>query len=140
MAAAGSPTAALIRHVTGVSPTLFRPPYGKYNAAVIRAAADLGYRIVVWSVDSLDWESLTAERILSNVTPGIKPGAIILMHSASGGPTEVLTGTVQALPRIIERARAAGLRPVTVSELLAAGSAAAGLPPPRHARLSATAW
>jgi len=112
-------TDAIIRQWAGVEPRLFRPPYGKYNDTVLQVAKDLGYQVILWSTDSLDWESLTADQIVRNAAPGIAPGGIILMHSASGGPQEVLTGTIRALPRIIRNARNQGLRLVTVSEMLA---------------------
>jgi peptidoglycan-N-acetylglucosamine deacetylase len=35
---------------------LFRPPYGDHNAVVDRAVASLGYRLVTWNVDTLDWD------------------------------------------------------------------------------------
>jgi peptidoglycan/xylan/chitin deacetylase (PgdA/CDA1 family) len=35
---------------------VFRPPYGSHNAKVDRVAARLGYRVVLWSVDTLDWD------------------------------------------------------------------------------------
>jgi peptidoglycan-N-acetylglucosamine deacetylase len=34
---------------------LFRPPYGAHNAAVDDVVADLGYRLVIWNVDTVDW-------------------------------------------------------------------------------------
>jgi peptidoglycan-N-acetylglucosamine deacetylase len=34
---------------------LFRPPYGAHNALVDDVAADLGYRLVIWNVDTVDW-------------------------------------------------------------------------------------
>jgi peptidoglycan-N-acetylglucosamine deacetylase len=34
---------------------LFRPPYGAHNAAVDQVVADLGYRLVIWNVDTVDW-------------------------------------------------------------------------------------
>ncbi len=34
---------------------LFRPPYGARNATVDRVVRDLGYRLVFWNVDTLDW-------------------------------------------------------------------------------------
>ncbi len=36
---------------------LFRPPYGAHNAAVDDVAADLGYRLVLWNVDTVDWSA-----------------------------------------------------------------------------------
>ncbi len=45
------------------------------------------------------------------------PGSIILQHCA-GGAKEDLSGTVKALPKLIDRFRADGYSLVTVPELL----------------------
>ena len=34
---------------------LFRPPYGAHNALVDDVVAELGYRLVMWNVDTIDW-------------------------------------------------------------------------------------
>lgn len=36
---------------------IMRPPYGAHDALVDRTIAELGYRQVLWSVDTLDWSS-----------------------------------------------------------------------------------
>jgi peptidoglycan/xylan/chitin deacetylase (PgdA/CDA1 family) len=36
---------------------LFRPPYGAHNALVDEVVAELGYRLVLWNVDTLDWSA-----------------------------------------------------------------------------------
>ena len=36
---------------------LLRPPYGAHNAVVDQVAHDMGYRIVLWNVDTLDWHA-----------------------------------------------------------------------------------
>lgn len=35
---------------------VFRPPYGAHDARVDRIVRELGYEIMLWSVDSLDWD------------------------------------------------------------------------------------
>jgi peptidoglycan/xylan/chitin deacetylase (PgdA/CDA1 family) len=40
-----------------VSGKLLRPPYGAHNATVDAIAAELGYRLKFWSVDTLDWNA-----------------------------------------------------------------------------------
>lgn len=110
-------TDEIIERVTGRRPLTFRPPYGKHSPAVVDAARKLGYRIVLWDVDSLDWESLIKDQIVENVVPKVQPGAIVLFHSAAGGPGEDLSGMVQALPHIIDRIRDRKLKPVLVSEM-----------------------
>jgi peptidoglycan/xylan/chitin deacetylase (PgdA/CDA1 family) len=41
----------------GTNDKIFRPPYGDYNATVGRIVRELGYRLVFWNVDTLDWSS-----------------------------------------------------------------------------------
>ena len=53
-----------VEKLTGVRPTLFRPPYGDYNNTVLEAAKACGYTSVQWSVDSLDWKDYGAEDIV----------------------------------------------------------------------------
>jgi peptidoglycan/xylan/chitin deacetylase (PgdA/CDA1 family) len=35
---------------------ILRPPYGKHNSLVDQVAQELGYRLVLWNVDSRDWD------------------------------------------------------------------------------------
>ncbi|MVB11317.1 Polysaccharide deacetylase [Caprobacter fermentans] len=43
-----------IKAVTGVSPILFRPPYGDYNNAVVKSTQDLNMYPVQWDVEPYD--------------------------------------------------------------------------------------
>lgn len=106
-----------IAQVAGVRPRFFRPPYGALNDEVIQTATRLGFRILYWDVDSLDWSGLTAPQVVTNVMSHMHPGAIVLMHSA-GGRGEDLSDTVGALPILIRTLRDEGYELVTVPELL----------------------
>ncbi len=94
----------------------FRPPYGAISPSLVEEAGNLGYRVALWSVDSLDWRGLPKDRVVSNVVPLVAPGSVVLQHSA-GGPGEDLSGSVQALPEIIDTLRASGYRFVTLAEM-----------------------
>lgn len=107
----------LIRRVTGVDTKLFRPPYGALDPQSTETIGQEGYKIILWDVDSLDWRSLTADTIIQNVMGAVRPGSIILFHSA-GDPRQDLTGTVEALPVIIRELKNKGYRFLTVPELL----------------------
>jgi peptidoglycan/xylan/chitin deacetylase (PgdA/CDA1 family) len=97
---------------------LFRPPYSDLDVENVRTLAAEGYRIVLWTVDSQDWRSLTRHQIINKVLPRVRNGSIILMHCA-GGPGQELSGTVRALPELIARLRARGYQFVTIPDLLA---------------------
>jgi peptidoglycan/xylan/chitin deacetylase (PgdA/CDA1 family) len=110
-------TDELIRKFTGYTPSFVRPPYGNITEEQIKWLASQKRKIVGWNVDSLDWKSLSRDEVATNILAHVKPGAIILQHSA-GGTGEDLTGTVEALPEVIRKLRADGVEFVTVARLL----------------------
>ncbi|SER96106.1 polysaccharide deacetylase family protein [Salipaludibacillus aurantiacus] len=98
-------------------PDLFRPPYGKLTRADEDFLQEKGFRIVMWSVDTLDWTGLSGDEIFNRVKNNIKPGGIILQHNIDVNPG-MLDGTVEALPRIIDELQKQGYTFVTVQTLL----------------------
>lgn len=101
----------LLAEVIGTEPAkLFAPPYGEFNDQIVAVAGNLGYRTIMWTIDTIDWQRPAPEVIIRRVVDKIKPGAIILMH-----PT---VPTVQALGQIIQTLQGQGYSLVTVSELL----------------------
>lgn len=93
---------------------LLRPPYGSYDAKVAAAAAAVGHRLVLWTVDTLDWKTRDADAILANVKSQTKPGGIILMHDGGLDRSQ----TVAAIPRVVDWLFANGYSLTTVSRLL----------------------
>lgn len=104
---------ALIKEVTGVDVTLVRPPNGHYSQKSLKATDELGYKTIIWNVDSLDWKNPGRDVIVDRVMKRIKPGAIILMH-ASDTPVQ----TAEALPILLQKIKAEGYQIITVGELL----------------------
>jgi peptidoglycan/xylan/chitin deacetylase (PgdA/CDA1 family) len=98
----------------GPRPLLFRPPYGSYDATTMRELRALNLLMVLWSVDTDDYQQPGVPVIVQRALAGARPGAIILMHDAGGTRTQ----TVAALPTIIRDLRARGFHLVTVPELL----------------------
>ncbi len=47
-----------IKAITNQEVTLYRTPYGEYNNTVIKAANDLKYYTIQWSLDTLDYTGL----------------------------------------------------------------------------------
>ncbi len=105
-----------IKEVTGVSPNLIRTPNGAWNDMVLSVADELGYNVIQWSADSLDWKKPGVDAIVNRVMDKVQPGAIILMHAS-----DTCMQTPEALPRVIEGLKEKGYTLVTVSELLKRG-------------------
>ncbi|MBJ8055420.1 polysaccharide deacetylase family protein [Bacillus cereus] len=97
--------------------TLFRPPYGEFTNADLNFISELGYKLIMWSVDTLDWTGLSAEEIIAIVRQDLSPGAIVLQHSLKMSPG-ILDGTVKALPILIDELIAKGYEFVTIDRLL----------------------
>jgi peptidoglycan-N-acetylglucosamine deacetylase len=111
----------------GPRPDLFRPPYGSFDATTMRELRSLHLLMVLWSVDTGDYQQPGVEAIVERALAGAEPGAIILMHDGGGDRAQ----TVAALPAIIRGLHARGLEPVTVPQLLRDDPPAPGQPLPR---------
>jgi len=97
-----------IRNATGEAPKLLRPPYGSYKTSTVRS--NVGKPIIMWSVDTRDWETRSASKTLASVKRNAKDGAIILMH-------DIHKSTANAAESIVKYLTQQGYQLVTVSEL-----------------------
>lgn len=101
-----------IEKITGVRPTLHRPPYGDYDNALIESVESLNMHTIQWSVDSLDWkDSATADSICRRVTSKVCPGSIVLFHNDADH-------TPEALPTILKCLKDDGYEFVFISDLI----------------------
>ena len=104
-------TNRLIEELTGVQPTLFRPPYGDYDRFVSAMALGEGCATVMWTNDAKDWvEGATVNSIYRNIIRNPAPGNIILAHILNHD-------TVEALDKAITYFKKQGYRLGTVSAL-----------------------
>lgn len=103
----------ILTEVTGKSPQLIRLPNGDFDKKVLKTAHDLGYKVIQWDTDSLDWKAANAKEIVAQVTSKAHPGDIILMHASDSAKYNQ-----EALPSIIDELRSQGYEFVSVSELL----------------------
>ena len=104
-----------IEAVTGVRPTLIRPPYGEYDNHVITSIRAIGMEPIEWDVDSLDWKDLPADQITQRVVSKVCPGSIVLFHNAA-------LHTPEALPGILETLLQEGYTFVPISQLILPGT------------------
>ena len=101
-----------IKAITGVSPTLFRPPYGDYDNAVIETVESVKMYPIQWSVDSLDWkDNATAQSICDRVVKKVCPGSIVLFHNDA-------EHTPEALPNILKTLKEQGYEFVFIDDLI----------------------
>ena len=103
----------LLFSICGVRTKLFRPPCGEMSDAVSSITEESGYKLVLWDVDTRDWEHRSKDAIVNSIKKNVKNGSVILMHDFIGGETH----TPEALSEIIETLQKDGYEFVTVSEL-----------------------
>ena len=101
--------------IAGVaSGPFYRPPYGAYGSGLLAAARATGYRyVVLWDVDTNDWQGPSASVITQRAVGGARRGSIVLMHTKPN--------SAAAFADIIRGMKRKGLEPVGLSELFAAG-------------------
>ena len=102
----------VLSNITGVTTRpYYRPPYGGRDSRVRGLAAQLGYRTVYWTIDTLDWETnATPDSITKIAMDNLTNGAIILMHAGSQAEAQTLDGLMTKLEQ-------KGYQMVTVTEV-----------------------
>ena len=95
---------------TAALPKLFAPPSGSMGDAMHAVCEELGYTVVMWTRDTIDWRDHDAALITERALRDLAAGDLILMH-----PT---AATVQALPAILDGIAAAHLTADTVTAVL----------------------
>ena len=62
---------------------IFRPPYGKITRSQAKTIQQSGYKIIMWDVLSVDFDSaLSREKCLENVLSNVRSGSIIVFHDS----------------------------------------------------------
>ena len=100
----------VILSMTGVDTILFAPPSGDFSATTIKACRDLGYVMIMWSKDTIDWLDRTSKSVYNRATKDIRGGDFVLMHPFSH--------TYEALPSILDYYIKNGMTVTTVTDCL----------------------
>lgn len=92
--------------------TLFAPPSGAYNENTLVAAEQLGYKTILWTMDTIDWRAGSTKDVIIDriLKKDHFNGAIVLMHP--------MPETAKAMPVLIGAMREKGLEVGRVSDVL----------------------
>jgi peptidoglycan/xylan/chitin deacetylase (PgdA/CDA1 family) len=74
-----------------------RPPYGATDAYTRAYLSELGYRLVMWDIDTVDWRRPGVGAIIEEATSKAFPGAVVLFHDGGGDRSQ----TVEALESVL---------------------------------------
>jgi peptidoglycan/xylan/chitin deacetylase (PgdA/CDA1 family) len=104
----------------GVTPTLFRPPYGGRRPGTLSEVRELGLEPVMWNVTCYDWKPTSADKVFAHAQRQICGGDVILMHDgdqlAMGADR---SRTVAATNRLVAHYKAEGYEFVTIPQMMA---------------------
>jgi peptidoglycan-N-acetylglucosamine deacetylase len=103
---------AAIEEASGQAVAEYRPPYGIFSAAGLRAIRGRGWGPVLWSRWGRDWSRrATPESIARRAVADARAGDILLLHDADyySAPGSWIR-TAAALPTILEELEGRGLK------------------------------
>jgi peptidoglycan-N-acetylglucosamine deacetylase len=88
----------LSRH--GVTPRMWRAPYGALAPWTAELAAERGLRLAGWTHDTNDWRGLETDEMLAAALPALRDGAVVLAHDGVG--EGALRSDCEATARLVE--------------------------------------
>jgi len=103
-------TEAVFQELKINSAKIFAPPYGEHSKIVVQAANSLGFKTIMWTLDTIDWQDPTPEVILNRILPKVDHGSLILMHPKNC--------SLQALPSLIDSLSQDGYQFKKVTEII----------------------
>lgn len=104
-------TGKIVKALCGMDLKLFAPPSGSFSDTTLEVADELGYKVIMWSKDTIDWRDKDENLIFKRATNGLENGDLILMHPKAH--------TLAVLPKILDFYKSVNFSVVTVSENLA---------------------
>lgn len=104
----------------GRAPRFFRPPAGVHSPLLDPVLHQLNLKLVSWTRRGFDTRIGHPGFVAARLTRGIAAGDILLLHDGHAARTAAGVPVVlEALPRVLEAARAANLRPVALHHAVA---------------------
>jgi peptidoglycan/xylan/chitin deacetylase (PgdA/CDA1 family) len=94
-------------------PGFVRLPDGHYDVEVLAAAHSLGYRLVLWDVESLDHQLESPAAVVQHVSAVVRPGSIVHFHADDSYPQ-----LLQVLPALVRELRGADYTICPLTEAL----------------------
>lgn len=106
-----------IETITGQPLVYFRPPWGALNLFQYLLLKKLGFNVVLWTANAVDWDIRTGpQQIAKRLQTNALPGSIIVLHD-SGGDPGAPRNMLQALPGIITYFQTNGYQFVSLQEI-----------------------
>jgi peptidoglycan-N-acetylglucosamine deacetylase len=96
-------TNEVIQKVIGITPRLFRPPFGRFDLGTLRAASSQGLKTVMWDVDSMDYSAQSIPSIIRRVCRQTEGGSIVLFHDNDSTSAKIPEYLIPILDNLEQR-------------------------------------
>lgn len=100
----------VIEAASGTKVKYWAPHMSEVSPAILKTAASLGLRTVLYSLDTVDWRETTSPSMILGTIQKAKAGDLILLHPKPN--------TVEVLERAVTDLLAKGLKPMTLTEVI----------------------
>ncbi|MFM7450549.1 MAG: polysaccharide deacetylase family protein [Leptolyngbyaceae cyanobacterium] len=80
-----------------------RPPNGLFTPQILTRLHQWGYRPVMWSVVSEDWQAPGIPTVVNRIMNQVCNGSLIVLHDGVYGGSEVVETTRQLLPLLLRQ-------------------------------------
>lgn len=101
----------IINNILGIHMNYFAPPAGDFSETTLQVASELGYKTILWNIDTIDWrKDSTSDKIIKRVLSKPLKAGIVLMH-----PKEE---TIKSLEYLIESIKEKDINIGRVSDVL----------------------
>ena len=91
-----------IKKLGGEVSNLIRPPCGLYDDSLLDFSRENGYKIVLWNIDTKDWEHTSKGNIAKMVESEVKGGDIILFHDYISGKSNTAEALDILIPKLLD--------------------------------------
>jgi peptidoglycan/xylan/chitin deacetylase (PgdA/CDA1 family) len=108
-------TDELLKKLTGRTPAVVRPPFGRIDGALLQHVARAGQHVVLWDL-RMQEKQLDTPGNAAFVNANVRPGSVLLAHDA--GLANRYIG-INAVPDVVRTAKARGYEFLTASEMIA---------------------
>lgn len=105
-----TPVDDFMLNLIGEKPKYVRPPWGKFDQTALDA---FNRPVILWSVDTRDWDTRDSQKIVQHIKDNVFDGAILLMHDLY---PETANAVGEIVPWLLEQ----GYQLVTVGEMFEA--------------------
>lgn len=92
----------------------YRPPYGSLPQYFIKKAESEGFYIVMWSLDSKDYQGHSADNMLDKILKNIRGGDVMLFH-------DIHPNTIKLMGEMIPILKKAGFTFTTLTDIYGIG-------------------